>query len=169
MARVFLGLGTNLGDRRANLYLALRSLGARLRITAVSSLYDSAPVGYADQPRFSNLVCETETSAEPPALLALAKQVEHDLGRRPTVRYGPRVIDIDILLYDDAVVTSPDLTIPHPRLAERAFVLAPLAELAPDLLVPTLGRTVAALWAALPRQDIRRLEGEEGRLPPCTK
>lgn len=167
MARVFLGLGANLGDTKGSLGRALQRLGADLRITAVSSLYDTAPVGYADQPRFVNLVCAAETSLEPWALLRFVKSVEHNLGRTPSTRYGPRAIDIDILLYDDVVVTLPELTIPHARLHERAFVLAPLAELAPQLVVPGFRRTVIDLWRALPEQDVRRLEGVERRIPLC--
>ncbi len=169
MARVFLGLGANLGDVRGTLRLALRRLATQLHLLAVSSLYDTAPVGYLEQPRFLNLVCAVETDLSPPELLRYVKELERDLGRRPSARFGPRALDIDILLYDDIVVRSPELTLPHPRLAERAFALAPLAEIAPTLMVPPTGRTVAELLRLLPDQDVRKLEGEEGRIDLCTK
>ncbi len=169
MARVFLGLGANLGDVRQTLRRALRRLSPHLRLRAVSGLYDTAPVGYLEQPRFLNLVCEAETDLAPPQLLHHVKELERELGRRPSVRYGPRAIDIDILLYDDIVVRTPELTLPHPRLTERAFVLAPLAEIAPTLVIPATGRTVAELLRQVADQDVRRLEGEEGEVDLCTK
>ncbi len=150
MPTVYLGLGANLGDREANLRAArerLQELGVELE--RCSSLYESEPWGVRDQPRFLNAVCRAHTALSPQELLRLAKQVERDLGRRPGVRYGPRPVDVDILLYDDLVLDTPDLTIPHPRLAERAFVLVPLAELAPELVVPGLGRRVRELLERL--------------------
>jgi len=157
MATVYLGLGSNLGDREANLREACRRLQAGgVHLGPCSSLYDTEPWGMAEQPRFLNAACRGETALQPRELLRLAKQIERALGRREGPRYGPRPVDIDILLYNDLILQSTELTIPHPRLRERAFVLAPLAEIAPDLVVPGDGRTVRELLAAL---------GEE---IPCT-
>jgi 2-amino-4-hydroxy-6-hydroxymethyldihydropteridine diphosphokinase len=147
---VYLALGTNLGDREANLREARRRLEAGgVRLERCSSIYETEPWGVLDQPRFLNAVCRGRTELSPERLLALAKRIEGALGRVPTVRYGPRAIDIDILLYDRVACASRELTIPHPRLAERAFVLVPLAEIAPDLVVPGLERTVRELLQAL--------------------
>jgi 2-amino-4-hydroxy-6-hydroxymethyldihydropteridine diphosphokinase len=133
---VFLGLGTNLGDRGANLRHALRSLLAFAEIEAVSSVYESEPVGFHEQPDFWNLVVRIQTDLSPTALLAAVKQIEHELGRQPSFRNAPRVIDLDLLLYAGETVASPELTLPHPRLLERGFVLRPLVELEPELRHP---------------------------------
>lgn len=169
MARVFLGLGANLGDRKRTIACAIAGLGSVGKVTAVSSLYDTAPVGDEAQPRFLNLVAVLETTLSAQDLLKRVKALEVKLGRRPSRHWGPRAIDIDILLYDDALITLPALTVPHPRMCERVFVLAPLAELAPEAVVPGTGRTVGALLRLLPNQGVRRLEGKEGSLPSCTK
>jgi 2-amino-4-hydroxy-6-hydroxymethyldihydropteridine diphosphokinase len=154
---VYLGLGSNLGDRDANLSAALRALAAVVTIEHVSSVYDTAPMLYTDQPRFHNLVCQATTSLTPGALLHAAKEIERQLGRTSGPRYGPRVIDIDLLLYGRLVVNTPALTIPHPRIAERAFVLAPLAELAPTLTHPVLGETMVELLRRVPESDVERV------------
>ena len=142
VARVYLGLGSNLGDRAANIERALQMLSERVRLTARSSLYETEPVGLRDQPWFLNMVCAGETDLAPKALLDFVKGIERAMGRVETVRFGPRLIDIDILFYDDLVFKTPDLEIPHPRLTERAFVLVPLVEIAPHLIHPLLGLTV---------------------------
>jgi 2-amino-4-hydroxy-6-hydroxymethyldihydropteridine diphosphokinase len=139
---VYLCLGSNLGDRQGNLDKALDFLAQRLRIDQVSSVYDTEPVGAIDQPRFLNLVCRVYTSLAPMELLALAKGIESKLGRVFGKRNTSRPIDIDILFYGDQVIETPDLVIPHLRLAERAFVLIPLSEIAPDLVHPVNGKTV---------------------------
>jgi 2-amino-4-hydroxy-6-hydroxymethyldihydropteridine diphosphokinase len=139
MPTAYLSLGSNLGDRAANLRSALESLEtAELRITAVSSIVETVPVGETTEPvpDYLNLVAEAETSLPPEALLKHTQAVEKAIGRVPTFRWGPRVIDIDILVYDQVTVESEGLTIPHPRLFERAFALQPLSELAPDLRFP---------------------------------
>jgi 2-amino-4-hydroxy-6-hydroxymethyldihydropteridine diphosphokinase len=154
---VYLGLGSNQGDRDALLRAALDRLRPYVTVERLSSVYDTAPLLVTEQPRFHNLVAAGRTSLTPLALLRAAKQIERALGRVPGPRYGPRPIDIDLLFYDDLVLHSAELTLPHPRVAERAFVLAPLAEIAPDLRHPTLSNTAAELAAALAGADVRAL------------
>lgn len=147
---VYLALGSNLGDRRANLAEALRRLGALFTIEQVSSVYETEPAYVTDQPRFLNLVlrAQVDSTRWPPAgLLRALKGIERGMGRQSGVRYGPRPIDIDILLYGQEQIKDADLVIPHPGLPERAFVLVPLAEIAPDLRVPGQAEPVAALAA----------------------
>ncbi|MDI6814737.1 MAG: 2-amino-4-hydroxy-6-hydroxymethyldihydropteridine diphosphokinase [Dehalococcoidales bacterium] len=142
---VYLGLGSNVGNRRDNLDRALDFLSQRLRVKRVSSVYDTEPLSNIDQPRFLNLVCQVHTRLAPVELLTLAKGIESKLGRVSTKPNAPRPIDIDILFYGDQVIETPELVIPHPRLAERAFVLIPLAEIAPDLVHPVSGKTIKEL------------------------
>ena len=141
---VYLGLGSNTGNRQDNLERALGFMSQRLQVAKVSSIYDTEPVGNANQPRFLNLVCQVYTRLTPTALLSLAKGIESKLGRTGKSN-DPRPIDIDILFYGDQVMETPELVIPHPRLAERAFVLIPLAEIAPDLTHPVSGKTIREL------------------------
>jgi 2-amino-4-hydroxy-6-hydroxymethyldihydropteridine diphosphokinase len=143
MAVVHIGLGANLVDREATIRAALERLDAEegIEVVRVSSLRETDPVGYEDQPRFLNGVAELETELSPGELLERLLAVERDLGRvRQGPRYGPRTIDLDLLLYGDALVDEPGLEIPHPRMTERRFVLEPLAELDPDRVVPGRGR-----------------------------
>ncbi len=142
---VYLGLGSNMGDRQGNLSRALDLLSRKLQIGEVSSVYDTEPIGNVSQPRFLNMVCQVYTRIAPEALLALAKGIETKLGRASGKPNAPRPIDIDILLYGDHVIETPELVIPHPRLAERAFVLVPLAEIAPALKHPVSGETIKEL------------------------
>ena len=142
LVTVYLGLGSNLGDRGENLNKALDYLEQRLKVTEVSSVYETEPVGNIQQPYFLNMALKVYTRLAPEELLLLAKGIERKLGRLPGKRNAPRPIDIDILLYGDEVIKTAELTIPHPRLAERAFVLVPLAEIAPDLEHPTRKRSI---------------------------
>lgn len=140
MARVVLGMGANLGDREAGLRAALRALPPEVRILGISSVFRSDPVGLEDQPEFWNMVVSGESTLEPHALLERVHAIETALGRRRTFRNAPRTLDIDVLLYDDIVLSTPELTVPHPRMLERAFVLRPLVELLPDASHPVTGR-----------------------------
>jgi 2-amino-4-hydroxy-6-hydroxymethyldihydropteridine diphosphokinase len=151
MAVVYLGLGSNLGDRAQHLQRACATLHQHPAITvqAVSSLYHTAPVGVTDQAWFLNAVTRLQTSLTPTALLSVTQATERRLGRTPAPRWGARVIDIDILLYDDVLLQRPFLTIPHAALHERGFVLVPLCELAPDLQLPS-GTRIRDLLTTLP-------------------
>jgi 2-amino-4-hydroxy-6-hydroxymethyldihydropteridine diphosphokinase len=154
-ARVFLGVGTNLGDRKANLAAAQAAVSEFAIIQKTSRVYETAPWGMTDQPDFLNQVWEVTTALPPLELLRRLKAVETVLGRKPSARYGPRLIDIDILLYSNLLFRSADLVIPHPRISERAFVLAPLADLEPDLILPGMKHTVAEL---LGRHDTKKIK-----------
>jgi len=138
MARAFLGLGSNLGDRQSELDAAIRLLVQHKAITvvAIAKYIETLPVGVTEQGLFLNTVVEVSTELTPHELLSYAEDIMRQAKRVRTLRFGPRTLDVDILLYDDLLIDSPTLTIPHPRLREREFVLAPLVEIAPDLLVP---------------------------------
>ncbi len=155
----YLGFGTNLGDRKKNLDRAIISLDSRpdLAILRISGIYETEPWGMTDQPNFLNMVAEIATSISLGELLERVKKLEQDMGREDGPRFGPRLIDVDILLLEDQVVDQPDLQIPHASLHLRAFVLVPLAELAPDLVHPVLGETIAQLAS--------RVDGLDGVKP----
>ncbi len=157
MKLVYLGLGSNVGDSEAILQSALAKLnGPDLKLLHVSSLYETEPIGVREQRWFLNLVAEFETDLFPKQLLFRIQKVESELGRRRTVRNGPRTIDVDILLYGNFVISTEELEIPHPRYRERRFTLAPLAELNPALRDPVTGKTVSDMLAALPGQVARK-------------
>jgi 2-amino-4-hydroxy-6-hydroxymethyldihydropteridine diphosphokinase len=149
----YLALGTNLGHREDNLREALKELPPEVEILTVSRLYETAPAYVLDQPAFLNMAIKGQTALSPTDLLVYLKQAEAQIGREKTIRYGPRKIDLDIIFYDDLVFDTPDLVIPHPRMAERGFVLRPLADIAADFVHPVLKQTVAELVADLPPGD----------------
>jgi 2-amino-4-hydroxy-6-hydroxymethyldihydropteridine diphosphokinase len=139
---IYLASGTNLGDRLANLNTAAAALSPPVKVLQASPVYQTAPWGYLEQPDFLNQALKAETRLTPHNLLQFLKNLETRLGRQPGIRYGPRLIDLDILFYDDLVMDTEELTIPHPRLAERAFVLVPLAAIAPNVSHPILHLTI---------------------------
>ncbi len=155
MTCVYLGLGSNLGDRYGRLIDALDRLQACVALEAISSIYETEPWGYTDQPRFLNAVCGGETDLTPQELLGAVKAIEAEMGREPTFRYGPRAIDIDILLYDETIVDQENVSIPHAQLHERDFVLAPLNEIAPRAVHPKLEKTIEALSVARDLSQVR--------------
>ena len=147
MARVFIGIGSNQGDRLAAISQAARALGAAggMRVVQMATIRETEPLGPPQAP-YLNTVVEVETARAPEELLRTLQDIERRLGRVPSPqRWGPRVIDLDLLLYDDRIIQQPALSIPHPRMQEREFVLEPLAQLAPELIHPVLARSIAAL------------------------
>jgi 2-amino-4-hydroxy-6-hydroxymethyldihydropteridine diphosphokinase len=162
LVTAYLGLGSNLGERRQNLEKAMEYLSQRMRVTRKSSVYDTEPVGNPGQPRFLNMVCQVKTMLRAQDLLVLAKAIERKLGRLPGKRNSPRPIDIDILFYGEQVIDTPELVVPHPRIISRAFVLVPLAEIAPTLVHPVAKKTVTELLKELKQgvQGVLKLEGQ---------
>jgi 2-amino-4-hydroxy-6-hydroxymethyldihydropteridine diphosphokinase len=152
MSLVYISFGSNLGDRLKNIKLGLQfiSCNRSITITKKSSLYETEPVGYENQGWFLNGVIEIKTSVSPHKLLSLLKKVERKLGRKRTIRWGPREIDLDILLYNQKCVDTPSLTIPHPRMHKRGFVLVPLVEIAPQIIHPIFKKSAKQLLAELP-------------------
>lgn len=154
MTKVYLGIGSNLGDREENLREALERLKDKVAIHQVSSFYETEPVGYLDQPWFLNIVLEGDTELSPWELLQFTQSVEQAMKRVKTLRWGPRTIDVDILLVEGVELNTPELTIPHPRMKERNFVMVPLQEIAPELVIG--GESVEGILARLAGEVIRK-------------
>jgi 2-amino-4-hydroxy-6-hydroxymethyldihydropteridine diphosphokinase len=159
MSTAYIALGANLGNREATLEQALQRLGAEGEVVAVSPWYETAPVGYLDQPDFLNGVACLETSTPPEQLMERLIEIESDLGRKRSFPNAPRRIDLDLLYYDDLILESPLLTLPHPRLHERSFVLVPLRDIAPDLVHPVLGKTTSELADAVWSEGVTPFSG----------
>lgn len=152
MAIVYLGIGSNLGKREDNCLKAIKALEEKgITIKKRSHLYETEPWGVREQPNFINMAIEVETDLPPDKLLQIVKGIEEEMGRTETFKWGPRIIDIDILLYNDIVYETPDLKIPHPLMHERDFVLKPLSEIAPDKVHPVLKKTISELLQNLQR------------------
>ncbi|RWZ51279.1 2-amino-4-hydroxy-6-hydroxymethyldihydropteridine diphosphokinase [Halobacillus fulvus] len=159
MKRAFIALGSNLDTREQFLSEAIGHLERHpeIQIVQKSSVYETAPVGYTDQSDFLNMVALIRTSLSPAALLDYCQSIEADLGRKRVVKWGPRTIDLDILLYDDESVEEEHLTIPHPHMHERAFVMVPLADVDPDVIIPRLERSAKDVIAELPEEDVQSM------------
>jgi 2-amino-4-hydroxy-6-hydroxymethyldihydropteridine diphosphokinase len=163
MKRVYLSLGSNLGKRERHLQDAIGRLeGTGLHIVRLSSIYETEPMDRRDQPWFLNMVVEAETALFPLQLLQRVQRIEMQLGRKRLAPKGPRIIDIDILLYGNSIIHAPRLDVPHPRLAQRRFVLEPLLELAPDLRHPETRRSVREMLREISGQVVRRISGNTG-------
>jgi 2-amino-4-hydroxy-6-hydroxymethyldihydropteridine diphosphokinase len=154
----FIALGSNLGDRLQNLREAIAQLLPEVTPIACSPVYETEPWGYVDQPHFLNQVIEARTALAPTALLEYLKNIEVRMGREQVIKLGPRLIDLDILFYDDLVIDCPNLSIPHTHMVERAFVLVPLADLAADLTHPILGISVAEMLARIDKKGVERFD-----------
>ena len=170
MKTVYLALGSNIGDREANLRAAIELLGNEgVRVMRESPVYETEPVGYTDQRWFLNMVVEAETTLFPMQLLTRTSRIERQLGRVRSIENGPRTLDIDILLYGSVVIPGARLEVPHPRMHERRFVLAPLADLAPELRHPTRRKTIRELLDAAPPEAMRLINSKATPCPTSTK
>jgi dihydroneopterin aldolase / 2-amino-4-hydroxy-6-hydroxymethyldihydropteridine diphosphokinase len=151
---VYLGLGSNLGNRKHNLEEAIRQVGEFASIKKISSIYETEPWGLKDQPTFLNQVILIESTLGPTELLTCLKKIERQMGRKKSVRFGPRLIDLDILFFDDLIMQTDVLTIPHPLITERAFVLVPLAEIAPEFMHPLFNKTIMVLLRDVDQKSV---------------
>ena len=158
---IYLSLGSNLGDRKANLESVFEELTPAIEVILCSSIYQTEPWGFKDQPDFLNMVVQGETELLPRELLAYLKKIEKKIGRKPSFIYGPRLVDIDILFYGKKVVDEVQLTIPHNKIPERAFVLVPLLEIAPDLKFPDSDQTVSDLVSSIDTSGVSLYEGTQ--------
>lgn len=156
MNKAYIALGTNIEPRYDHLKIAIRTLKQHEKVQLLdqSSIYETAPVGYLDQAHFLNMVLEVDTPLLPIELLDVCQNIEQELGRTREIRFGPRTIDLDILTYNLENIASDRLTVPHPRMHERAFVLVPLAEIAPNLTIPSLNKDVATVLSEQPQSDL---------------
>jgi len=157
---VYIALGSNLGNRLANLKNAIANFTPQMEVQMKSPVYETPPWGYVEQPPFLNQVVMVETYLDPENLLRHLKRLEMVLGREPNFQNGPRLIDLDILFYDDLVLDTPPLVIPHPRMAQRAFVLVPLNDIAPDFIHPVMGKPVSELLLDVDRLNISEYQGK---------
>lgn len=157
MSHIYLSLGSNLSDRYANLRAAVERINETMPVTAISPVYSTEPWGDAEQPSFLNICIAAVTDRPPTDVLAELKRIESDLGRVPSYRWGPRAIDIDLLFYDQLVLGKEGLEIPHPGIADRAFVLAPLADIVPNFIHPVTGQTVAEMLELVDAAGVERL------------
>lgn len=148
--KIYIGIGTNIGNRQHNLQIAINEIAAFSTITKKSSIYETEPVGFRPQSDFLNMVIEIDTNLSPSELIIKLQEIEHKMGRIKEIINGPRIIDLDILLYNDSVINHPNLIIPHPRFSQRHFVLKPLSEIAPNIVHPTLNQDIKTLAEILP-------------------
>jgi 2-amino-4-hydroxy-6-hydroxymethyldihydropteridine diphosphokinase len=158
---VYIALGSNLGNRLANLNSAIDNFSPQMKVVKKSNVYETPPWGFTDQPAFLNQVVKAETYMQPEPLLHHLKRLEVALGRVPGFQNGPRSIDLDILFFDDMILDSPALKVPHPRMHERAFVLVPLVDLEPDLIHPALNESVSVLLRKVDQNGIQKYEGRQ--------
>lgn len=156
MSKIYLGLGSNIGETKKNIESALALLGEKVNILKSSSYYQTEPIGFKDQPWFLNMVVKGETDLNPYELLDFTQSIEKEMRRVKTILNGPRIIDIDILMYDDIKIKSDRLTIPHPRMHERAFVMIPIFEIAPKLTINN--KSIEDIIKKLKGQEIKKLE-----------
>lgn len=152
--KVYISLGSNIGDRENFLIRALDALPDEIHITKRSSIYETVPWGFEDQGDFLNQIVEVETSLNPHELMRILKDIEKDMGREKNFKYGPRKIDLDVLFFDDAIIHDEDLAIPHPMIPNRAFVLIPLNEIAPDFIHPESGKSVSELTENISKKGV---------------
>lgn len=155
MHKVFIALGSNLGDKKDNINEAIKRINDKgIKILKVSSIIETEPYGYKDQDKFLNAVCLVETDLSPHELLNVLLEIEREMGRVRTIKWGPRVIDLDIIFYDDLIINEANLIIPHPDAHNRTFVMGPLSEIEPDFIHPVLNKTVKEIYLELTKSYI---------------